>query len=402
MDQIYSATTTPQTVSEYAEVWIAERRAACLDWKNDESRLRHHVLPVLGGMPLKDVRKKHLIALFKALRAEGKLAPATIRNIYSGISALLRDSEDAELIEQAPAKLTAKHLGKLRDKDPSWRGQAVFTRDEVEMIISDERIPEDRRMLYGLDFLAGVRHGEAAALRWRHYDETRKPLGELRIEVGYRSDEARVKSTKTGAIRYVPVHPVLASMLAEWKLAGWERLVGRPPRPDDLIVPLSPADAARRKSRRRELEPFRDKNYSGKRWREIDLPTLGLRHRRKHDTRATLISLACDDGARPDIIEHRVTHTKKSRSAFDGYRRGVQWEETCAEIMKLKIERKRGVVVPIRYSVVTAANGSGYIGVEAPGVEPGSEEESERASTCVANKFGVCPCRRLLAVYCMG
>jgi hypothetical protein len=31
------------------------------------------------------------------------------------------------------------------------------------------------------------------------------------------------------------------------------------------------------------------------------------------------------------VIESRVTHTKKSRSAFEGYRRDSQWPETCGE-----------------------------------------------------------------------
>jgi len=31
-----------------------------------------------------------------------------------------------------------------RDKDGTWRSGAVFTREEVEQIISDPRIPEER------------------------------------------------------------------------------------------------------------------------------------------------------------------------------------------------------------------------------------------------------------------
>jgi hypothetical protein len=30
-----------------------------------------------------------------------------------------------------------------------------------------------------------------------------------------------------------------------------------------------------------------------------------------------------------------MTHTRKSRNAFDGYNRGLHWERTCAEIAKL-------------------------------------------------------------------
>jgi len=90
---------------------------------------------------------------------------------------------------------------------------------------------------------------------------------------------------------------------------------------------------------KRKGEPFRTTYYSGRCWREDDLPALGWRHRRHYDMRATFITLAIDDGADPDVLETRVTHTRKSRSAFDGYNRGLQSERTCAEISKLRITR---------------------------------------------------------------
>jgi hypothetical protein len=107
--------------------------------------------------------------------------------------------------------------------------------------------------------------------------------------------------------------------------------------------------------------------------------------------RATFITLAIDDGADPEILETRVTHTRKSRSAFDGYNRGWQWAQTCAEVTKLQVTRRArspGVVVPVAkpsiseesgnelrtaFSTVAASIGSyEEIGVEAAGVEPAS------------------------------
>jgi hypothetical protein len=43
--------------------------------------------------------------------------------------------------------------------------------------------------------------------------------------------------------------------------------------------------------------------------------------------------------ADPDVIETRVTHTRKARNVFDGYNRGLHWERTCSEILKLRITR---------------------------------------------------------------
>jgi integrase len=83
-------------------------------------------------------------------------------------------------------------------------------------LISDARIPEDRRVLYALKALAGLRHGEVAGLTWRQYDATLEPLGGLSLE-----------RTKTQVPRRVPVHPTLARALAEWKLSAWRRKGGR-------------------------------------------------------------------------------------------------------------------------------------------------------------------------------
>src|SRR5512140_1811322 len=114
-------------------------------------------------------------------------------------------------------------------------------------------------------------------------------------------------------------------------------MMGRAPGQDDLIVPLPP-DAAERRTKRKG-EPFRTTYYSGRCWREDDLPALGWRHRRHYDMRATFITLAIEDGADPDVLETRVTHTRKARNAFDGYNRGQHWERTCIEISKLRISR---------------------------------------------------------------
>jgi integrase len=140
-------------------------------------------------------------------------------------------------------------------------------------------------VLYALKGLADFRHGEAAGLCWRHYGPTLEPLGGLSLH-----------RTKTQVPRRVPVHPTLARILAEWKLAGFERTYGRPPTPEDPIVPS------------RNMTP-RSKQEVPKQLK-ADLETLVLRNRRGHDLRRTFITLAQVDGARRDLLQaipHRVT-----------------------------------------------------------------------------------------------
>lgn len=351
LDGVRQATGTPDlvmvapTVRVYADAWIPKRREADLDWKNDRSRLNHHVLPVIGDMKIADVRARHLVELVHGWRFKTKLAQRTVYNVYSVCSAMFRDAQLAGVIEQSPCILTDAQLGPLTDKDPEWRDGAVFTRDEAETLISDERIPFDRRMVYAFGLLAGMRPGEAAALRWSHYDPTVRPLGKLRIARAYNSRKNSVKSTKTDAVRVVPVHPTLAAMLAEWKLGGWAAMMGRSPEPGDLIVPLPPAAADARRSR--EGDAYRSIDYSGKRWRDDDMKMLqaeGWRYREPYATKSTFITIVIEDGANRDVIRDRVTHAKARRDAFDGYDRGPHWLETCREVAKLRLVRRTQVI----------------------------------------------------------
>jgi hypothetical protein len=73
-----------------------------------------------------------------------------------------------------------------------------------------------------------------AGVRWRHYDPTLEPLGCLVIATSY--DTGR---TKTEVTRRVPVHTALGRILAAWKLSHWERIYGRAPAADDLVVPTA-------------------------------------------------------------------------------------------------------------------------------------------------------------------
>jgi integrase len=335
----------PLTVAQYAiGTWIEKRKELDLDWRNDLGRLKHHVLPTLGKLLLSEVSAPHIVALMHKLRTsptkatKAPLAQRSIYNIYSVISAMFRDAELAGLIDRAPAKLTAYQLGPLVDSDPEWRDGSVFTREEAEVLISHPGIPLDRRMVYALGVLAGLRPGEAAALRWRHYDATTAPLGRLTVALAYNTRKHRAKTTKTDAVRHVPVHPTLAAMLAEWRLVGWAAMMGRRPESDDLIVPLPPDAIARR--RRRTGDAFRGHDYSGKKWREHDMPLLGWRYREPYATKSTFITLVIEDGAKPDVIRDRVTHTKAARDAFSGYDRGPHWIEACGEVSKLQLTRR--------------------------------------------------------------
>lgn len=229
------------TVEQFcARKFFPDRRETIEDWSSDEGRMRLHAFPSLGKLPLREVRAYHLITLFANLRKAEHLAPKSIYNVYGVLKALFREAILLDLLEASPCVLDARHLGPNEDKDPEWRDTAYFLRRELEQLISDARIPPDRQLLYAIKGIAACRNGEVCALRFRHWepeaaDPTTGALGRLTIARSHRKTHSK---TKRG--RSMPVHPTLAAMLAEWRLSGWEKLMGRPPTPDDLIVPVGP------------------------------------------------------------------------------------------------------------------------------------------------------------------
>jgi integrase len=52
------------------------------------------------------------------------------------------------------------------DKDPAWRATAIYGREESARLISDPVISPERRILNAIKGLTGMRHGEAAGVRW--------------------------------------------------------------------------------------------------------------------------------------------------------------------------------------------------------------------------------------------
>jgi integrase len=236
--------------------------------------------------------------MVRALRQAGELAPRTILNVYGLVHTMFRDALVDELIEDNPCMLHRGELPEKTDKDPEWRASATYTAREVEQLISDARIPVERRVQYALKAIAALRHGEVAGLRWRHYDPTLEPLGRLVIATSY--DTGR---TKTEVTRRVPVHLTLAKILAAWKLSHWERIYGRAPTPDDLIVPT------------RNMTPTAPKEANEA--FKHDLAALGLRieageyrDRGGHDLRSWFITTCQEHGAHRDLLRV-VTHTAK-------------------------------------------------------------------------------------------
>src|SRR5450755_2589053 len=89
---------TPLSVAQFAEHWFKQRKTIGLqNHETEEGRIRKHVLPAIGRLRLDEVRPRHLIDLFRELRAAGNLAPRSIHHVYGDMRVMFRDAVIEEL-----------------------------------------------------------------------------------------------------------------------------------------------------------------------------------------------------------------------------------------------------------------------------------------------------------------
>ena len=356
------AITEPVTVKSYSEEWLNARRemfeatrqryeatgkgkVQFRDHATDAGRIRRHVLPYIGAMKLAEVRPKHVAEWVRKLRTTTTLASHSVRNVYGLVGAMFRDAAVAGHLDASPAILTKTQLG---EDQGSEEGAGRYTREQLELMLGAEQLPEHARVFAGLGGLAGFRLGAIAGLRWGDLDVTAAPLWRLTSSRTYDK-----KPTKTQKASHVPVHPVLAEMLTAWR-HGWGRMFGRAPNANDPIVPRAPG-----KWRAAPGTPH-SKKTGGDLMEEI-LTTLGIppAPMKSHALRSTFISVALEDGADDRLLE-RITHNPgKRRRAFDRYDRADYWPQLCAEVTKMRISPKSGGQVVALSTVHSTVDGSG-------------------------------------------
>lgn len=333
------------TLRMFLQKFIADRREAGVgSVDDDEGRLNNHVLnEPLVDMPLRDLRSRHTRPLLRKLngRVERKeIAPRTAAHVWSLLHTAYEVAIEDELATENPFHLRKKHPLRLkrRDKDPKWRQRARFAPSELVLLFNDQRVPDDRRVFCILEFyMGGPRFGEAAAVRWEDHVHAR-PLTKILVAQSYNTKSRKVKDTKTETPREVPVHPELLAVLDWWKREGWERLMGRSPRPDDLIVP----------SRRGK---HRNANHMCRRLHE-DLERLGLRKRNQHDFRRSFISIAEECGANVPLLKW-ITHGNPRSTIMDDYS-AISWEARCGEMMKVDVRACAAKESPLEDGILNA------------------------------------------------
>jgi integrase len=281
------------TLAEYADGWLkliaATIKPATLE--SYMNALRRHILPVLGSLKVREIRRGHVKHLL-AMKLEAGVSRNTARLIHATLHNVLEEAVEDEILGANPA--TRRGRSRLLRLTPSAgereERMRAFTRDELGRFLGAVLKKEPRfHPLFFTMARTGMRLGEALALQWGDL-----AFAARRIRVARGVSRGVVGPPKSGRGRNIDMslalRDVLERHLGEAKVASLRR--GEPC--PDWVFATSEGTLL-------------DRNNVAKAFRRA-LKAAGLPHHSPHDLRHTFASLLLQDGVSLAHVQRMLGH----------------------------------------------------------------------------------------------
>ena len=229
--------------ADWLEYWFenhAKPKIRPTTQENYLSRIRLHIIPALGNIPLNKLTQNDLQQFYGQLKKNGRkrfaeqfgagLSDRMVRMCHATCRSALEKAVKDGLIRTNPAigcKLPPKKAREMK----------VLTRDELQRFLIQAE-SEGYYELFLLDLSTGLRRGELLALQWDDLDFKTRVLN-VNKQVYAVNGELQFSKPKTkNSIRKIVLPPSVVEVLREYK----ERVVSRwmfpSPVKDDL--PMTP------------------------------------------------------------------------------------------------------------------------------------------------------------------
>ena len=197
-----------RTFRELANIWYDQYTTeAGESWRYGQAQLiKKYLIPALGEMRICDLRQLHLQTVVSTMARNG-LASSYIKKVKQIAVNIMQVAVESDLIMRNPFSTV-----KVPRKDPTPR--RALTESEIALITQNWRGhnfgPMAMIMLY-----AGLRKGEAIALKWENIDFERRIIKVRQAARNFKNVRT-IKEPKTKAgIRDVPIPNVLLPVLME-------------------------------------------------------------------------------------------------------------------------------------------------------------------------------------------
>jgi integrase len=206
------------TVSEAGRLWLTSREAAGIERAtlvNYRQHLDLHIAPLIGATKLAALTVPFIREFEDRLRQDR--SPAMVRKVLVSLSGILADALDRGLVAQNVVRNRRRQNGTIeaRQKHRLETGKDIPAPAEVRAIIAQLQQGRGRSLLLTAIF-TGLRASELRGLRWADVDLAR---GELHVR--QRADQfGAIGAPKSaGSRRTVPLLPMVANALREWRVA---------------------------------------------------------------------------------------------------------------------------------------------------------------------------------------
>lgn len=278
----------------YLLTWLEEEhkhQIAHSTWKRYRALAIHHIVPVIGQIPLRKIVPTDVQLVLTTMREAGQ-SPRSQQQARALLSVALGEAEANDYIHSNPVKKVRIPVNKNREIDP-------LTIEEVRRLLETYRdTPMSARLHVAL--LCGLRQGEALGLRWQDIDlvngvlEVRNQIqmidGRLQL-TGLKTERSRRSLVLTsGSLESLTLHKKFVEDMRAGYGIQWNE--------NDLVFPAPDG------SPKQATIDFND-------WKRA-LRLCGIAKRRLHDARHTAATLMYGQGVGIEVISRALGHSSSA------------------------------------------------------------------------------------------
>jgi integrase len=287
------------TLAEYLERWLQDYAWLNLAPRTAEGYehiIRRHLVPVLGNMPLTQLKPEHLQRYYSEKLASGRCASSTglcaqtVRHHHPAIHKALQDAVEWGLLSRNPADAVSPP----RVQRPAMQ---TWNEDDIMCFLETAKNTPYYALFYTALF-TGMRRSEFLALRWGDVDFILSQVYVNRSLHVLKGGKVVFRQPKTTMGRRAVALPPSAILVFKehWERQKLDRaMLGTPLTDEDLV--FSHVDGT-------PLLP----NTVTHAWIKLVHRT-GLKGIRLHDARHSHASLMLKQGIHPKIVQERLGHS---------------------------------------------------------------------------------------------
>lgn len=259
------ASNVRELCQEYLENHAKPRKKT---WKEDERRLRKHVIPAFGSLAIDQVTREDVRNLYRKLGG----TPYEANRVLSLLKTIFNLAREwGYLSEDHPNPARIPKTTQFREEP---RNRPLTGSEGPRVLEAIDSHPDPYfRTLFKLLFVTGLRASEIRKRRWKDVDLREKTL--------------RLPETKTGKQRVVPLTDAAVQFLKEL------------PTPVDKSAPVFPS----------KVDPNHpvSRSWTFRQWDRIRYEA-GCPDLRLHDLRHTVATKAANSGLPPHLIQKALGH----------------------------------------------------------------------------------------------